>query len=191
MARSHSQESGNRRESGGKSGPHAVKRSELWKVAGPLLRLGFTELKSSCYTFCPSPDLRSPLWAQATGEQSLGNPWPRRPLLRAERGSDRARWPGRRGVEVLRGPSAGTWAVWLLSAGAVCQFHPRQQLYIVWGPRDVQLERYDLGCIRRNFFSFCVFNCLKCLSVFFFATRRHNQIGAVCSFMHLFKLKSH
>lgn len=98
--------------------------------------------------FCPALDLRPPLRAEATCEQTLGNPWPHWALLCPEWGSDRARWPGRRGVEVLRGPATGARAVWLLPAGPFCQFHARQQFYFVWGPRDIQLERYDLRCSR-------------------------------------------
>lgn len=73
-----------------------------------------------------SLDLRSPLWAQATCEPIFRDSWPYWALLCPERGSDGARWPGRRGVEVLRGPTAGTWAVRLLSAGPFCELHPRQ-----------------------------------------------------------------
>lgn len=86
-------------------------------------------------------DLRSLIWAQATCESTLGDSRSHRTLLCPKRGPDRARWPGWRGVEILRGSTAGTRTVWLLSARPFCQLHPRQQLYSVWSSGDIQLER--------------------------------------------------
>lgn len=76
--------------------------------------------------FCNSPDLRSSVWAETAGDATLRDQGSHWTLLRPERWLDRARWPGWRGVEVLRGASTGTRAVWLLSAGHVGQLHTRQ-----------------------------------------------------------------